>query len=42
MIKSLGNIPNQPSKFNTKNCVEINDESYGAYSAVVKSNLKLQ
>ena len=25
----LDNTPNQPSKFKTKNCVKINDESQG-------------
>ena len=28
----LDNASNQPSKFRTKNCVEINDESRGTYS----------
>ena len=27
-----GNTPNQPSKFRTKNCVEINDNSHGTYN----------
>ena len=27
----LDNTSNQPSKFRTQNCVEINDESRGAY-----------
>ena len=31
MIRLLDNAPNQPSKFKTKNWVEINDRSYGAY-----------
>ena len=26
------NTLNQPSKFKTKNCVEINDESHGVYN----------
>ena len=26
---------NQPSKFRTRNCVEINDESRGAYNAYI-------
>ena len=26
-INLLDNTPNQPNKFRTKNCVEINDES---------------
>ena len=28
----LDNTQNQPSKFRTKNCVEINDDSGGAYN----------
>ena len=28
----LDNAPNQPSKFRTKNWVEINDESRGTYN----------
>ena len=28
----LGNTPNQPSKFRTKNWVEVNDESRGTYN----------
>ena len=28
----LDNTPNQPSKFMTKNWVEVNDGSYGAYN----------
>ena len=32
MINLLHNIPNQRSKFRTKNWVEINDESYGVYN----------
>ena len=32
---------NQPSKFKTKNWVEVNDESRGTYQVIVKSNLKL-
>ena len=31
-INLLDNTPNQPSKFRTKNLVEINDESRGAYN----------
>ena len=30
--KLLGNTPNQPTKFRTKNWVEINDESRGTYN----------
>ena len=36
MINFLDNTPNQPSKFRTKNRVEINDYS------IVKLDLKLQ
>ena len=32
MINLLDNTPTQPSKFKRKNCVEINDDSQGAYS----------
>ena len=31
-INLLDNTPNQPSKFRTKNLVDINDESRGAYN----------
>ena len=27
-----GNTPNQPSKYSTKNCVAINDNSHGTYN----------
>ena len=33
-----GNTPNQPSKFRTKNCVEINDNSHGTYN--INSQIK--
>ena len=33
IINLLENLSNQPSKFRTKNWVEINDESRGAYNA---------
>ena len=36
----LENTPNQPSKFKTKNWVEINDLSHGAYSTSSKTKLK--
>ena len=36
----LDNTPNQPSKFKTKNWVEINDESRGKYNA--NSQIKLK
>ena len=32
IINLLDNTPNQPSKFKTKNWVEINDESHGVYN----------
>ena len=32
IINLLDNTPNQPSKFKTKNWVEINDGSYGVYN----------
>ena len=31
MINLLENTPNQPTKFRTKDWVEINDESRGTY-----------
>ena len=33
IINLLENASNQPSKFRTKNWVEVNDESRGTYSA---------
>ena len=38
----LDNPTNQPSKFRSKNWVEINDGSYGTATLVVKLYLKLQ
>ena len=35
-----GDTPNQPSKFRTRNFIEINDESRGAYS--VNSQIKFK
>ena len=32
IASSLDSAPNQPSKFRTKNRVEINDESRGGYT----------
>ena len=32
IINLLENTPNQPSKFRTKSCVEVNDESSGTYN----------
>ena len=31
-INLLDNTKNQPTKFRTKNCIEINDESRGTYN----------
>ena len=36
----LENTPNQPSKFRTKNWVEVNDESRGTY--IVNSQIKFK
>ena len=36
----LDNTPNQPSKFRTKNWVEVNDESHGTYN--VNSQIKFK
>ena len=38
--KFLGNTSNQPSKFRTKNWIEINDESRGTYN--VNSQIKFK
>ena len=38
----LGNTPNQPNKFRTKNCAEINDESRGTYSEKNQVRVKNQ
>ena len=32
VINLLDNTPSQPSKFRTKNCVEINDNWHGTYN----------
>ena len=32
LVNLLVNTPNQPTKFRTKNWVEINDESRGTYN----------
>ena len=32
IINLLENTPNQPSKFRTKSCVEVNDELRGTYN----------
>ena len=36
----LDNIPNQPSRFRSRNWVEINDESRGTYNS--NNNIKLK
>ena len=38
-INLLENTPNQPTKFRTKNWVEINDDSRGTYNT--NSQIKL-
>ena len=38
IIHMFDNTPNQPSKFRTKNWVEVNDESRGTYN--VNSQIK--
>ena len=38
IIDLLENTPNQPSKYRTKNWVEVNDESRGTYN--VNSQIK--
>ena len=35
-----GNTPNQPSKFRTRNWIEINDESKGKYN--INSQIKFK
>ena len=42
IINLLGNTPNQPSKFRTKNWIEINDDAHEHIAPIVKLNLKLQ
>ena len=37
----LGNKPNQPTKFRTKNWVKINDESRGSYNKFNQNSLKM-
>ena len=32
IVNLIDNTPNQPTKFGTKNWVEINDESRGTYN----------
>ena len=40
IINLLDNTPNQPSKFRTKNWVEKNDESRGAYNVISQIKFK--
>ena len=40
IINLLGNTPNQPSKFRTKNCIEINDDSHGTHN--INSQIKVK
>ena len=40
IIKLLENVPNQPSRFGTKNWVEINDESRQTYNTGAQIKFK--
>ena len=40
VINLLENTPNQPSKFRTKNWVEVNDESHGTYNINIQIEVK--
>ena len=40
IINLLGNLPNQPSKFGTKNWVEINNDSRETYSTDIQIKFK--
>ena len=40
IVNLIDDTPNQPSKFRTRNSVEINDESRGAYN--VNSRIKFK
>ena len=40
IIKSLDNTPNQPTKFRTKNWVEIKDESRKTYNIANQTKFK--
>ena len=40
MVNLLDNTPNQPSKFMTKDFVEINDESHGTHT--INSQIKFK
>ena len=41
-VNVLDNRPNQPTKFRTKNWVEVNDDWRGRITPIVKLNAKLQ
>ena len=40
-INLLGNTPNQPTKFRTKNWVEINYDSRGTYNTISQIKVKI-
>ena len=40
-MKLLDNMPNQPAKFRTKNCVEINNVSHGTYNTNSQIKFKM-
>ena len=40
IMNLLDNTPNQPSKFRTKNWVEISDDAYGTYKTNVQIKFK--
>ena len=40
MINLLDNIPNEPTKFSTKNWVGINDDAHGTYKTNSQSKFK--
>ena len=39
IINLLDNASNQPSKFRTKNRIELNNDSIGTYNTMLKSSL---
>ena len=39
-INFLDNTPNQPTKFRTKNCFEINDDARGTYNTNIQIKYK--
>ena len=42
IINLLDNTSNQPTKFRTKNWIEINDDTHVMYNTKIKLTLKLQ